>query len=133
MVPWNVVPWLNDDRRATELHHACFRGDLGAVRQLASNCSALLKGRYTLIAGGGHPVSINATGSPVLATAGSGDVLAGILGALMARGLSVRDAARVAAYVHGKAGEALQAQGREGHIASDLCDPVSSYLGARSG
>jgi hydroxyethylthiazole kinase-like uncharacterized protein yjeF len=106
---------------------------MGAANQLGTSHAALLKGRYSLVACPGHPLSINAPGCSALATAGSGDVLAGVAGALLARGLTARDAARVAAHVHGLAGEALASQGREGHIASDLCAPISSYLGAHPG
>ncbi|MGW5663339.1 NAD(P)H-hydrate dehydratase [Streptomyces sp. NPDC003758] len=80
---------------------------LAAVRELASRYRAtvLLKGSTTLVADpDGGPVRVNATGTPWLATAGSGDVLSGLSGSLLAAGLSVRDAASVAAYLHGLAG-----------------------------
>jgi hydroxyethylthiazole kinase-like uncharacterized protein yjeF len=80
---------------------------LAAVRELASRYRAtvLLKGSTTLVAGpDGGPVRVNATGTPWLATAGSGDVLSGLSGSLLAAGLSARDAASVAAYLHGLAG-----------------------------
>ena len=101
---------------------------MGAAEELALNRTVLLKGRYSLVASPNHPLSINESGCPALATAGSGDVLSGVAGGLLARGLSARDAARVAAHVHGLAGEALWAQRREGHLASDLYIPISSYL-----
>ncbi|MFE0331323.1 NAD(P)H-hydrate dehydratase [Streptomyces sp. NPDC058960] len=80
---------------------------LAAVRELASRYRAtvLLKGSTTLVADpDGGPVRVNATGTPWLATAGSGDVLSGLAGSLLAAGLSARDAASVAAYLHGLAG-----------------------------
>ena len=80
---------------------------LAAVRELASRYRAtvLLKGSTTLVADpDGGPVRVNATGTPWLATAGSGDVLSGLSGSLLAAGLSTRDAASVAAYLHGLAG-----------------------------
>ncbi|POX54660.1 NAD(P)H-hydrate dehydratase [Streptomyces sp. Ru72] len=80
---------------------------LAAVRELASRYRAavLLKGSTTLVADpDGGPVRVNATGTPWLATAGSGDVLSGLSGSLLAAGLSARDAASVAAYLHGLAG-----------------------------
>ncbi|MEV6990769.1 NAD(P)H-hydrate dehydratase [Streptomyces sp. NPDC093228] len=80
---------------------------LAAVRELAARYRAtvLLKGSTTLVAdAGGGPVLVNATGTPWLATAGSGDVLSGLSGSLLASGLSARDAAGVAAYLHGLAG-----------------------------
>ncbi len=80
---------------------------LTAVRDLARRYDAtvLLKGSTTLVAGpGGGPVRVNPTGTPWLATAGSGDVLSGLAGSLLASGLTALDAASVAAYVHGLAG-----------------------------
>ncbi|MCN9241449.1 NAD(P)H-hydrate dehydratase [Streptomyces sp. RY43-2] len=80
---------------------------LTAVRELAARYDAtvLLKGSTTLVADpGGGPVRVNATGTPWLATAGSGDVLSGLSGSLLAAGLSPRDAGSTAAYLHGLAG-----------------------------
>lgn len=80
---------------------------LAAVRELAARYRAtvLLKGSTTLVAdSGGGPVRVNATGTPWLATAGSGDVLSGLSGSLLAAGLPARDAGSVAAYLHGLAG-----------------------------
>lgn len=64
----------------------------------------LLKGSTTVVADPGGQVRVNPTGTPWLATAGSGDVLAGLAGSLLAAGLPVLDAASVAAYLHGLAG-----------------------------
>ncbi|MDT0330774.1 NAD(P)H-hydrate dehydratase [Nocardiopsis lambiniae] len=72
-----------------------------AAREL--NCTVLLKGSTTLIAHPGSPVAANGTGTPLLATAGSGDVLSGIIGALMASGLPATEAAVCGAHLHGRA------------------------------
>jgi hydroxyethylthiazole kinase-like uncharacterized protein yjeF len=64
-------------------------------------CCVLLKGSTTVIASGVGPLLVNPTGTGWLATAGSGDVLAGLAGALLAQGLDVREAAAAAAYLHG--------------------------------
>jgi hydroxyethylthiazole kinase-like uncharacterized protein yjeF len=89
-------------------------GRLTAVRELAEayRATVLLKGSTTLVAdpGGAAPVRVNATGTPWLATAGSGDVLSGVAGSLLAAGLSARDAGSVGAYLHGLAGR-LAARG----------------------
>ncbi|MCH0563340.1 MULTISPECIES: NAD(P)H-hydrate dehydratase [unclassified Streptomyces] len=81
---------------------------LDAVRELAGRYGAtvLLKGSTTLVAspGGPEPVRVNATGTSWLATAGSGDVLSGLAGSLLAAGLAARDAGSAAAYLHGLAG-----------------------------
>jgi hydroxyethylthiazole kinase-like uncharacterized protein yjeF len=82
-------------------------GRLGAVRELAARYGAtvLLKGSTTLIAAPDPavPVRVNPTGTPWLATAGSGDVLSGLAGSLLASGLSAIDAGSAAAYLHGLA------------------------------
>ncbi|WP_031171636.1 bifunctional ADP-dependent NAD(P)H-hydrate dehydratase/NAD(P)H-hydrate epimerase [Streptomyces durhamensis] len=86
---------------------------LAAVRELAAvyRATVLLKGSTTLVAdSGGGAVRVNATGTPWLATAGSGDVLSGLAGSLLAAGLPARDAGSVAAYLHGLAGR-FAAQG----------------------
>ncbi|MGW2479039.1 NAD(P)H-hydrate dehydratase [Streptomyces sp. NPDC001571] len=79
---------------------------LASVRELAARFGAtvLLKGSTTLIADAEGPVRVNSTGTPWLATAGSGDVLSGLAGSLLATGLPTRDAASAAAYLHGLAG-----------------------------
>lgn len=82
-------------------------GRLAAVRELAGRYRAtvLLKGSTTLVAdAGGGVVRVNATGTSWLATAGSGDVLSGLVGSLLAAGLSALDAGSVGAYLHGLAG-----------------------------
>ncbi len=75
--------------------------------------TVLLKGSTTLVAEQGRPVRVNLTGTPWLATGGTGDVLAGIAGALLAAGLGCYDAGSCAAYVHGLAARAA-AGGPEG-------------------
>ena len=87
-----------------------------AAREL--DCAVLLKGSTTLIAHPGSPVAANATGTPLLATAGSGDVLSGVIGALMASGLPAVEAAVCGAHVHGRA--AVLARGGAPISASDL-------------
>lgn len=80
---------------------------LAAVRELAAvyRATVLLKGSTTLVADpGGGAVRVNATGTPWLATAGSGDVLSGLAGSLLAAGLPAVDAGSAAAYLHGLAG-----------------------------
>jgi ADP-dependent NAD(P)H-hydrate dehydratase / NAD(P)H-hydrate epimerase len=77
------------------------------VRRAADRFAAtvLLKGTTTLVAApDGEPVRVNATGTAWLGTAGTGDVLTGACGALLAAGLDAREAGSVAAWVHGLAG-----------------------------
>lgn len=80
---------------------------LASARELAGRYDAtvLLKGSTTLVAdAGGGAVRVNPTGTAWLATAGSGDVLSGLAGSLLASGLSALDAGSTAAYLHGLAG-----------------------------
>ncbi|HEY0876926.1 MAG TPA: NAD(P)H-hydrate dehydratase, partial [Zeimonas sp.] len=81
---------------------------IGAACALAAklNCVALLKGAGTVVASPAGSWSIVDAGSPALASAGTGDVLAGACAALLARGLDAEDAACLGAWLHGKAGEA---------------------------
>ncbi|WP_063775060.1 NAD(P)H-hydrate dehydratase, partial [Streptacidiphilus anmyonensis] len=76
------------------------------ARELARGygCTVLLKGSTTVVAGPDGPARVNPTGTSQLATAGSGDVLSGLAGALLAAGLRPLDAGSVAAYLHGLAG-----------------------------
>jgi NAD(P)H-hydrate epimerase len=67
-------------------------------------CCVLLKGADTLVVQGNR-VSVNSTGSAALATAGTGDVLSGTVGALLSRGMDPYDAARTGAWAHGRASE----------------------------
>ncbi|WP_084961804.1 NAD(P)H-hydrate dehydratase [Thermoactinospora rubra] len=76
------------------------------VRRAATELGAtvLLKGSTTLVAEEDRPVRVNTTGTSWLAAGGTGDVLSGVAGALLAQGLSCYDAASCAAYLHGLAG-----------------------------
>jgi hydroxyethylthiazole kinase-like uncharacterized protein yjeF len=103
---------------------------LAAVRELADRfgCTVLLKGSTTLIATPGHTaVRVNRTGTPALATAGSGDVLSGLAGGLLATGLDALDAASLAAYLHGQAARDVEHihPGRQ-LIAGDLIEALSA-------
>ena len=77
---------------------------LGMARQLAVRfgCVVVLKGSGTVIAAPDEPALINSTGNALLATAGTGDVLAGMVGACLARGMGAVDAAAAAVFTHGR-------------------------------
>jgi NAD(P)H-hydrate epimerase len=90
--------------------------------EFARQCDVVLvlKGHRTYITDGTRGAH-NATGNPGMATGGTGDVLTGVLAGLLAQGLSAFDAARLAAYVHGLAGDLAAAElGETSLIASDL-------------
>ncbi len=86
------------------------------------NSTVVLKGARTLVAApGARQVYINDTGNPGMATGGTGDVLSGLTGGLLAQGLEAVNAAALAVYVHGKAGDqAASAKGETALIAGDL-------------
>jgi NAD(P)H-hydrate repair Nnr-like enzyme with NAD(P)H-hydrate dehydratase domain len=103
---------------------------LAAVRALAKTTGAvaLLKGSRSLVAEPGGVVRVNPTGSSVLATAGSGDVLTGAIAGLLARGVAPADAAASAAYLHGLAGILSGAIHGEGTVAGDLVELLPQAL-----
>ena len=96
----------------------------GAADELAETyqAAALLKGRGTLISSGRDKlIRINTTGNPGMATAGSGDVLTGVITSLLGQGLSPFDAASLGAFIHGLSGDlASRAIGEYGMIAGDI-------------
>jgi NAD(P)H-hydrate epimerase len=100
---------------------------IASVRDLARRAGAvvLLKGSTTVVADPDGRVLIAASGSPRLATAGTGDVLSGVIGAFVARGLAPLEAAALGAHVHGRAA----ALGRsDGLLANDLPELVADVL-----
>ncbi len=98
---------------------------LEKLKELAKkiNGVVLLKGAFTAIASPDGKIYFNSSGNPGMATAGSGDVLTGILTAQLAKGLSALDAARLGVYLHGLAADiAVEQLGEEALIASDIID-----------
>jgi NAD(P)H-hydrate epimerase len=91
----------------------------------------VLKGAQTVVAAAAHPVHVDAHRVVALATGGTGDVLAGLIGSMLAQGLSPRDAAVAGVTIHAQAGLMVQARrGRAGALASDVLDtlPVAQEL-----
>ncbi len=101
---------------------------LACVRELARRAGAVvvLKGRATLTAAPDGTVVVNGTGSPALATAGTGDVLTGTIAAFLAKGMDPLPAAAAAVAVHGVAGE--RAARGDGTIASDVLEALPEAL-----
>jgi hydroxyethylthiazole kinase-like uncharacterized protein yjeF len=108
---------------------------VGAARRLAADLGAvvLLKGDATVIAGPDGTTYVNGTGTAWLATAGTGDVLSGIGGALLATGLPAAEAAAVAAHLHGRAGQLAAERGPllAGDLVRRLPEAVSRVRGPR--
>lgn len=107
---------------------------LRVVQTLAAATGAvvLLKGAGTLIGAPSGAVQVVTVGSPALATAGSGDALAGLLGALLARGIPVEDAAAIGAHVHGVAGD-VAAERHPSPLAGDILEAMAEVLADRAG
>jgi hydroxyethylthiazole kinase-like uncharacterized protein yjeF len=86
---------------------------IAAARRLAADLGAivLLKGDATVVAGPDGTTFVNGTGTSWLATAGTGDVLSGITGALLATGLPAVEAAAVGAHLHGRTGQLAAERG----------------------
>jgi NAD(P)H-hydrate epimerase len=134
-----LTPHAGEFGRLTGLRSGEIRADpLTHVHALAATTGAvtLLKGTRTVIADPAGTVRINPTGSPVLATAGTGDVLTGVIGGLLARGLTPFDAAAAGAYVHGLAGTLAGRAADEGTLAgdviADLPEAVARIVGGRA-
>ena len=88
-------------------------------------CYLVLKGARTVLATPDGKVFINPTGNPGMASGGMGDVLAGILAALLGQRLSAEDAMKLGVYLHGFAGDRIAAErGQIGMIASDLIEAL---------
>ncbi|MDD5116494.1 MAG: NAD(P)H-hydrate dehydratase [Candidatus Omnitrophica bacterium] len=93
------------------------------------NSIIVLKGHNTLVTDGLKNFYINRSGNPGMATAGSGDVLCGILGAFLGQGLEAFEAAKYAVYVHGLAGDlAARDKTQIGMIASDIIERIPEAL-----
>jgi ADP-dependent NAD(P)H-hydrate dehydratase / NAD(P)H-hydrate epimerase len=139
--PIIITPHPGEAARLLATTPAAVEADrLAAARTLAAKTRAVvvLKGARTIICDGtigDEFCALNPTGGPALATGGSGDVLAGTIGALLAQGLAPVDAARAGVFVHGRAGERLaETHGPRGALASDLPLAVAHAirdLGAR--
>lgn len=101
---------------------------IDAARTLATRAGAtvLLKGPTTVVADADGRVRLNPTGNAALATAGSGDVLSGMIGAFCARGMESVTAAATAAFVHGRAADLA---GHTGLVAGDLPGLAGRALG----
>jgi hydroxyethylthiazole kinase-like uncharacterized protein yjeF len=89
------------------------------------NVVVVLKGAETVVAAPGHPTHVDRHRVVALATGGTGDVLAGLIGSLLAQGLSPRDAAVAGVTIHAQAGLMVQARrGRAGALASDVIETL---------
>jgi NAD(P)H-hydrate epimerase len=99
----------------------------------SSGATVVLKGQRTVVCEKSGRAAVNTTGNPGMATAGSGDVLAGVIGALLAR-QDAWSAATAGVYVHGLAGDgAARRHGQAGMLAGDILDELPEAIRALSG
>ena len=109
------------------------REDLSVELQRVSQAVVVAKGPGTVTTGGSGSYR-NQTGNPGMATAGSGDVLAGLIGALLARGDDAEVAARRGVWLHGRAGDlAAQQHGEESLVAGDIVEALGQAFREYSG
>ena len=104
---------------------------LASAREAArlSGAVVLLKGDDTIVASPGGPVAISPGSSPALATAGTGDVLAGLIGALLAKGVDAFEAAALGTLAHVRAGRAAAARHTaDGVVAGDVIEALPQGL-----
>lgn len=101
------------------------RVELGRKQAAEWGCTVLLKGAYTVIAAPDGRCALLPFANPVLGTAGSGDVLAGVITALLGQGCRPYEAAVAGGYLHGMAGELMrQSMGDAGALASEIGDQI---------
>ncbi len=133
--PTLATPHPGEAARLLAIDIAHVQNDrMGAARELAKRMAAnvVLKGAGSVLAHPDGTWDINASGGPALATAGSGDVLSGLLGALLAQQIDARTALRYAVCLHGAAADAFVAAGSGplGVTASELPDAARALLNA---
>ena len=147
--PAVLTPHPGEMARLTGLSTAEIQGDRTAVAIESAErwgCVVVLKGAHTVVAqpvGGtlrqaqgermGGVAAVSPFANPALATAGTGDVLAGAIAGLLAQGLDPVEAARLGVYLHGAAAEVAAPGGRAGLLASDLLPALPRAIAALSG
>ncbi len=105
------------------------RKDIALAFALKNKCVLLLKGHLTIVASAKGKAYLNKTGNSGMATAGSGDVLTGMIAAFLAQGLTGFEAAKLGAYLHGLAGDhAAEQKGRISLIATDILESIPAVL-----
>ena len=106
------------------------RGRLGAIQKIQETYGGVcvLKGAGTLVLSQKSDLLLCDHGNSGMASAGMGDVLAGIIGSLIVQGLTVEDAAVCGTWLHSKAGDLAIEEGKKGLIASDLLLPVRRLI-----
>lgn len=126
--PCVLTPHPGEMARLTGASTAEVQADrTGTARDLANalGCTVILKGARTVVADADGALTVNTTGNHGLAKGGTGDVLAGLLGGLLAQGLAPFDAACLAVFVHGRAGDfAADRSSARGMLARDVIEAI---------
>jgi hydroxyethylthiazole kinase-like uncharacterized protein yjeF len=130
---WVLTPHPGEASRLLGLEAGTIQADRRAAAvELARRQGAevVLKGACTLVASGdpARPTVVCDRGNPGMASGGTGDVLAGIIGGLLAQGLEPRDAAQAGVLVHALAGDQAARAGERGMLASDLIEAVRAWV-----
>lgn len=129
---WLFTPHPAEAARLLGVTTAEVQADrFAAVRAIQEryNATVILKGAGSLIASSGNNIAVVTDGNPGMATGGMGDVLSGILGALIAQGLSQSDAARLGAVIHACAADlAAEDLGQRSLLATDLIPYLGELL-----
>ena len=131
-VPIILTPHPSEAARLLNCTTADIQNDReNAVLTLAKkfNATAVLKGHYSLVASVDQPIYTNTSGNVGLATAGSGDVLSGIIGSLLAQNIPIIEAVRGGVWLHGAAADVLRdsAMGDIGMLAGEIA-PAARWL-----
>jgi NAD(P)H-hydrate epimerase len=127
-----ITPHPGEMARLLGTETAAVQSDRLEVAKTAARrfgCVVLLKGPGTVVAAPDGRAAVNSSGGPVLATGGTGDVLTGMIGACLSRGLEPYEAAVAGAFVHGIAGEVAKERfGAPGAIAGDVIQGIPEAL-----
>ena len=99
-----------------------------AVNGSAANITLVLKGAGTIICDPQRSWAVNSTGNPGMAAGGMGDILAGLLGGLLAQGYTVSSAARLGVYLHGLAADRLARRTPYGYLASEVAGIIPEMI-----
>jgi NAD(P)H-hydrate epimerase len=128
---WILTPHPGEAGRLLGTDTATVQRDrYSCVERIAERFDAVtvLKGAGSLIAAHGEVTAVCTAGNPGMAAPGMGDVLTGVIAALVGQGLSLPEAARQGVYVHAAAGDLAARQGERGLMARDLMEPLRNLV-----
>lgn len=129
---WVLTPHPGEAARLLQTtNHAIQENRLGALGMLQQQYGGVivLKGAGTLILGKSHQPHICPSGNPGMATGGMGDILSGIIAALIAQGIPLENAAQIGVSIHAEAGDQIAAtQGERGLLATDLLPYIRNLV-----